>query len=779
MQPRSPQNQNYRDPATIIRRGGFMLLAVFCLIATLGFVALSVDVGYISLTHTDMQNTADAAALAAAQEISAAVQNAPAGVTDVVAYAREQAKQEAIHVAQLNGFTISDGDVKFGRRSWNESTEKFETEWDVFPANIVKVDIRRDNEDVTAPDAKLRLFFAGAAGGDSYAKLHANAVAFVESRDIVIVHDFSRSMNFDSHFSNEANSVLTRPAIASNLLTVWDDLKINLGDLPRMPEYLTVTETDQGIETSVTFMWNEAQVESTGTIQEVKLYYTGGGSDTFSDLSTQSDTFTGDSNLSRVTVKIAHGNGNGGGNGNGNNGHGNNADGVDVSNPGQGGGGPNGEVDQSGSFDDEMHGSETITHYGITVMFSPDRKSYQVTGTEKLIYVDSYFEGGGYQYHDMPNPSPTSTTIFENEVIDKVKIKSKVGGSYYWTTFDCSEPSGNNGNGNGNGNSNGNGGGNQIITQDFYDNNENVKEAFGLTDVSWPWYGGSWDSYIDHCRTYSKLYDNDSDGYNTEFREKYGGLTLANYLLREQAGNWECQDLWKTRHYPFHAIKEGHMLFCDFLAGLGFNDEMGMVSYDTHHRVEDQLDEPGWPQVDIRDDPITSEYTSMKNLMHYKQAAHYAYSTNMGGGLKDGIELLKEHKRAGARSTILLMTDGNTNTIDSGVDRSLPGDWNWDQLLDYDGDGNGDYYTNSSQKHYVLRLAFEAREEGMTIHTMSVGQDADRDLMRAIAHIANGHYINVPGGSSVSEMEAEVQAAFHKIASFVPPAKLMADPDLQ
>ena len=37
-----------------------------------------------------------------------------------------------------------------------------------------------------------------------------------------------------------------------------------------------------------------------------------------------------------------------------NNGHGNNVDGVDVSNPGQGGGGPNGQVDPSGPIDDEI-----------------------------------------------------------------------------------------------------------------------------------------------------------------------------------------------------------------------------------------------------------------------------------------------------------------------------------------------------------------------------------------------------------------------------------------
>lgn len=39
-----------------------------------------------------------------------------------------------------------------------------------------------------------------------------------------------------------------------------------------------------------------------------------------------------------------------------NNGHGNNEDGVDVSNPGQGGGGPNGEDDPSGNVDDETKG---------------------------------------------------------------------------------------------------------------------------------------------------------------------------------------------------------------------------------------------------------------------------------------------------------------------------------------------------------------------------------------------------------------------------------------
>ena len=53
-------------------------------------------------------------------------------------------------------------------------------------------------------------------------------------------------------------------------------------------------------------------------------------------------------------------NNSGNGNTNGNNGHGNNADGVDSSNPGQGGGGPNGANDPSGNVDDESTGSGAI-----------------------------------------------------------------------------------------------------------------------------------------------------------------------------------------------------------------------------------------------------------------------------------------------------------------------------------------------------------------------------------------------------------------------------------
>jgi hypothetical protein len=310
----------------------------------------------------------------------------------------------------------------------------------------------------------------------------------------------------------------------------------------------------------------------------------------------------------------------------------------------------------------------------------------------------------------------------------------------------------------------------------FYNNNT-IKRGLDLDGVPYPYPVGSWDRYIEMARDHSPSMTSyyQAEIYNKGYRRKFGVLTFLHYLLRFESGHSETPDLWMTRHYPFHAVKEGHTLFCDFLKELNFGDHTGLVSYDTYHRVEVALNETGMPSVDISGEPLTNDYDSVATLMQYKQAAHHAYATNMGGGLKDGKTLLEEHGRDGARPTILLMTDGNTNTMDSGESSTLPSDWNWDELLDYDGDGEGDFETSSAHKRYVLKLAKECLDAGITIHTMSVGADADRELMEAIAHLGRGIWIDIPGGTSITEMESNVRAAFEHIAASVPPATLLND----
>jgi hypothetical protein len=197
---------------------------------------------------------------------------------------------------------------------------------------------------------------------------------------------------------------------------------------------------------------------------------------------------------------------------------------------------------------------------------------------------------------------------------------------------------------------------------------------------------------------------------------------------------------------------------------------MGMVSYATSAVREDRLTDEGF-NIDMRSNPVCDRFVDFKSIIEHKQAGHYTNTTNIGDGLKQGKLLLDASKRPGTRPTLLLMTDGLANVKDNSY--SLPGDWSWNTLFDYDGDGSSDYSTSDSYAKYALGMAKEAVDAGYTIHTMSVGLGADTDLLKAIAWLGRGIYIEVPGTLSVAEMEGQVKEAFNRIAAFVPPAKLV------
>ena len=67
------------------------------------------------------------------------------------------------------------------------------------------------------------------------------------------------------------------------------------------------------------------------------------------------------------------------------------------------------------------------------------------------------------------------------------------------------------------------------------------------------------------------------------------------------------EDLWRTPHYPMHAVKSGTSLFLDFLDDLDFGDEVGLVGYG---QWAEQI--PGYNDgvidIDISSDPITPDY---------------------------------------------------------------------------------------------------------------------------------------------------------------------------
>jgi hypothetical protein len=297
----------------------------------------------------------------------------------------------------------------------------------------------------------------------------------------------------------------------------------------------------------------------------------------------------------------------------------------------------------------------------------------------------------------------------------------------------------------------------------FSDTNTAVKNQFGLSSVAYPFPSGSWDSFIDYCRT-------DSGVKSAGYRRSYGGLNFVNYLLTQKPTYAQTPVLWKAPHYPFHAMKQGMTLFTEFLSDLQMNDELGIATYDETSRVESSLNFDGY-NIDISSNPITASYSELNAIQTHRQAGHYDLYTAMGAGILEGRLLLEQHARYGSKPTLLIMTDGQANRSPSGW--SAPADWSWSALTDYDGDGDADYTTSDVHKKYAFYQAREAINKGYTLHTLTVGIDADRDLMKAIAFAGKGVWVDVPGGASVQEMEQQMLAAFAQVAAKLPPPKLI------
>ncbi len=268
-----------------------------------------------------------------------------------------------------------------------------------------------------------------------------------------------------------------------------------------------------------------------------------------------------------------------------------------------------------------------------------------------------------------------------------------------------------------------------------------------------------WDGYIDYVQ-----------GLKGSYQKRYGYRTLMNYLLTQRPQHHKSEDLWRTPHYPAQAVKNGASLFLDFLDDLDFGDEVGLIIYDTLAYRETSLPEEG---IDISSDPITGDYSALDTMQRRKQAGNEEGWTGMGYGIREARELLVSHARYGAKPMMLVMTDGQTNQRPNNW--SLPGGWNWGELTDFDDDGEPDYTTNDKDKQYAFWQAAEAIKAGITIHTMTVGAGADVQLMRAIAQASGGVSINIPGGQTIENLESQVLDAFAKIASKVPPPKLVYD----
>ena len=215
----------------------FTAVAVVCLFSVLAFVALGVDLGLIALTRARMQFATDAAALAAVHELSDTVsEGEDPAVLDGEMSARARAMAEK--VARLNDtYVDSDLDVRLGRRVYDGDLGRYRIQWGSSPYNVVEVAARKDNPDTSADDGQMPAFFSRIFGMTGHT-FRVSSIAYTEPRDLVLVLDYSASMNDDSEF--EAFSRLGEAEVTENQLEIYDALGLDDGMLPDEPTQVTL-----------------------------------------------------------------------------------------------------------------------------------------------------------------------------------------------------------------------------------------------------------------------------------------------------------------------------------------------------------------------------------------------------------------------------------------------------------------------------------------------------------------------------------------------------------
>lgn len=263
---------------------------------------------------------------------------------------------------------------------------------------------------------------------------------------------------------------------------------------------------------------------------------------------------------------------------------------------------------------------------------------------------------------------------------------------------------------------------------DFNSSNMNnmVKKAFGLNSVSYP-YNGSWDGFIDYCENSSN--SNKDAGY----RYKYGYLNLMNYWLESRRAYSQTPVLWKTHAQPVRALKDSLAIFMDFITEVEVNDRVGLAVYNAPN---------GEGMVEV---PLTLEVEDIAEVANQRQAGHYHEYTNIGGGLNAARTHLDQYGRPNAFKMIVLITDGQAN-------------WR-----------NGSYSIANAENYLISEANLCAHDSRKyPVVTLSLGTNADTDIMEQVATITRSTHFNVPGGASIEDYHQQLSDTFRAIAKARP-----------
>lgn len=188
------------------RRASILVLSAFLLVAMFSIFALAIDLGYISLAKTQLQNAADSAALACAGTMG---QSQSIGTETAKTFALD-------NCVGTHSVVVTDSDVTYG--TWNKTSKTF-TPVSNGISNAVRVTARAE----TKTSGSVPLFFAKIFNRNS-ADISASATATCNPRDICFVVDLSGSMNDDTDPNNIAGIESSYPGVGNAMMqNIFDD----------------------------------------------------------------------------------------------------------------------------------------------------------------------------------------------------------------------------------------------------------------------------------------------------------------------------------------------------------------------------------------------------------------------------------------------------------------------------------------------------------------------------------------------------------------------------
>jgi hypothetical protein len=265
---RQPSNglwgRSGRGVARHRRRASVVVQVALSLTFLIGFAALTIDIGTMYVARAELQRSADAAAMAAADQLSTT------DMAEMLAKAKAAAQDAAIRNAVLGKYAPLDvgSDIEFGKAVYDEATGRFVFSAGTTPYDAVRVTTSRSAGSSGGP---LHLGFAKLFGQETK-DVEAKATAMLIPRDIAVVIDLSGSMCYDS----QLRSWNRTDGGYQNTRDVWCSLNGPPPNKPYLPGPETATQYTSDTGPTIGWMntWGSALNPSTyAAASDAGLWY--------------------------------------------------------------------------------------------------------------------------------------------------------------------------------------------------------------------------------------------------------------------------------------------------------------------------------------------------------------------------------------------------------------------------------------------------------------------------------------------------------------------------